>query len=390
MDNYKEIIFVIVSAMLLNYAYNKVPILTFKEGMTPSIDIESDDDDDDDDDEDEVEEGKSVSGKRVMHVSWRKRPSEDGSGVASAETDIDNETNATTESLSSQSLSQLFYNIFTDDTDENAEEEEEEEEEKEKKSKNKKRKNRSNNASFNAIFKLIDSISKFIACFMGLPLFSKVIFILVRPVSLILQWLGIILIETLLFLSPSDNLDSNIKSNSSTIRYNAWIIFSFAFITLGPIFASFNLMRRFLFWMLGYGSEFIPPKEPLAITKFASINIGVDLLVNIMSTYLNLKYLLIFMILLTIILSVTYNILQYYSFLLASCIICIICIIGILKKNIHDSDITLFNLGKLIGHYMSIILLPSLLVYIMLKKQLNNTKKCTNKLKKISKNLRKI
>ena len=42
MDNYKEIIFVIVSAMLLNYAYNKFPLLTFKEGMTPSIDIEGD------------------------------------------------------------------------------------------------------------------------------------------------------------------------------------------------------------------------------------------------------------------------------------------------------------------------------------------------------------
>jgi hypothetical protein len=388
MDNYKEIIFVIVSAMLLNYAYNKFPLLTFKEGMTPSIDIEGEDEDEDEDDE----EGKSKSGKRELHRAWRKRPGEDDAAAAAAaasaaETDIDGQTNANAESLEDQSISQIFYNFFINETDEEAEEEEGKKKDKKKK---KKRKNRSNNSSFNAIFKLIDSISKFIACFMKLPLFSKVLFIIVGPVSLILQLLGKILIETLLFLSPSDNLDSNIKSNSSTIRYNAWIIFSFAFITLGPIFASFNLMRRFIFWMFGYGSEFIPSKEPLDITKFAPINDIIDFLVNILSSYFNLKYLLIFMVLLTIILSVTYNILKYYSFLLASLMICIICMIGILKKNSSDNDRKLIRLGRDIGYYMSIILLPSLLVYILLKKELNKILKCNKKLKKVSKTLGKI
>jgi hypothetical protein len=225
---------------------------------------------------------------------------------------------------------------------------------------------------------------------MRLPLFSKVLFIVVGPVTLILQLLGKILIETLLFLSQSDNLDSNIKNNSSTIRYNAWIIFSFAFITLGPIFASINLMRRFIFWMFGYGLEFIPSKEPLDITIIAPINDALDFLVNMLSMYLNLKYLLIFMILLIIILSVTYNILQYYSFSLASLMICIICIIGILKKNASDNDRKLIRLGSYIGFYISVILLPSLLVYLVLKKELNKILKCNKKLKKVGKTLGKI
>ena len=68
------------------------------------------------------------------------------------------------------------------------------------------------------------------------------------------------------------------------------------------------------------------------------------------------------MILLTIILSATYNILQYYSFLLASSMISIICIIGIIK-NATDNDRKLIRLGSEIGYYISIILLP-LYLYI--------------------------
>ena len=387
MDNYNEIIFVIVSALLLSYTYNKIPNFAFKEGMTPSIDIEGEDED-----EDEDEEGKSKSGKRVLHRAWRKRPGEDDAAAAkadaeAAETDIDGQTNANAESLEDQSISQIFYNFFINETDE---EEDDEEEKKKDKKKKKKRKKRSNNASFNAIFKLIDSISKFIACFMKLSLFSKVLFIIAGPVSLILQLLGKILIETLLFLSPSDNLDSRIKNNSSIIRYNGWIIFSFAFITLGPIFVMLNLMRRLIFWMFGYGTEVVPSKQPLDITKFAPINDAGDFLVDILSSYFNLKYLLIFMILLTIILSVTYNILQYYSFLLVSSMISIICIIGIIKKSATDNDRKLIRLGSEIGYYISIILLPSLLVYILLKKELNKILKCNKKLKKVSKTLGKI